>query len=70
MMKLNARKSFLLNIRLNLLKGMKCNDTLKVEFEKLGSEGQMTEKSFAFTSRPQEITNEFGIEMALETNEV
>ena len=67
MMKLNARKSFLLNKRLNLLKGIKCNETLEVKFEKLGSEGRMTEKSFTFTSKPQEITNEFGIEMALET---
>ena len=35
MMKLNARKSFLLNKRLNLLKGMKCNEKLEVKFEHL-----------------------------------
>ena len=33
----NARKTFLLKKRLTLLKGIKCNETLEVKFEKLGS---------------------------------
>ena len=39
MMLLNTRKTYLLDKRLNLLKGIKCNETLEVKFEKLGSEG-------------------------------
>ena len=46
MILLNERKTFLLNKRLILLKGIKCNETLEVKFEKLGSEGRKIEKSF------------------------
>ena len=53
MMLLNTRKTYLLDKRLNLLKGIKCNETLEVKFEKLGSEARMVEKSFTFTSKPQ-----------------
>ena len=67
MLLLNPRKSYLINKRLNLLKAIKCNESVEVKFEKLGSEGGMIEKSFTFTSKPQEITNEYGIESALET---
>ena len=66
MMLLNTRKTYLLDKRLNLLKGIKCNETLEVKFEKLGSEGRMIEKSFTFTSRPQVIMNKNGIESALQ----
>ena len=43
MMLLNTRKTYLLDKRLNLLKDIKCNETLEVKFEKLGSEGRMIE---------------------------
>ena len=66
MMLLNTRKTYLLDKRLNLLKGIKCNETLEVKFEKLGSEGRMIEKSFSFTSKPQVIMNKNGIESALQ----
>ena len=66
MMLLNDRKTHLLEKRLNLLKGVKCNETLEVKFEKLGSEGQMIEKSFTFTSKPQLIMSKTGIETALQ----
>ena len=66
MMLLNTRKTYLLEKRLKLLKGIKCNETLEVKFEKLGSEGQMIEKSFTFTSRPQVIMSKTGIESALQ----
>ena len=48
------------------VKGIKCNETLEVKFEKLGSEGRMIEKSFTFTSRPQVIMNKNEIESALQ----
>ena len=63
---LNERKTYLLNKRVILLKGIKCNESLDVKFEKLGSEGRMIEKSFSFTSRPQVIMNEYDIESALQ----
>ena len=66
MMSLNERKTFLLNKRLILLRGIKCNETLEVKFEKLGSEGRMIEKSFSFTSRPQVIMNKNEIGSALQ----
>ena len=66
MMLLNDRKTYLLDKRLNLLKGIKCNETLEVKFEKLGSGGQMIEKSFTFTSRPQLIMSKTGIETSLQ----
>ena len=66
MMLLNERKTFLLNKRLIQLKGIKCNETLEVKFEKLGSEGRMIEKSFTFTSRPQVIMNKDDTESALQ----
>ena len=66
MILLKERETFLLNKRLILLKGIKCNETLEVKFEKLGSEGTMIEKSFSFTSRPQVIINKNEIESALE----
>ena len=66
MMLLNTRKTYLLDKRLNLLKGIKCNETLEIKFEKLGSEGKMIEKSFTFTSRPEVITNKNDIESALQ----
>ena len=66
MMLLNTRKTYLLDKRLNLLKGIKCNETLEVKFEKLGSEGQMIEKSFTFTSKPQVIMSKTGVESALQ----
>ena len=66
MMSLNERKTFLLNKRLILLRGIKCNETLEVKFGKLGSEGRMIEKSFSFTSRPQVIMNKDEIESALQ----
>ena len=50
---------------MNLLKGVKCNETLEVKFEKLGSDGQMIEKSFTFTSKPQVIMSKTGVESAL-----
>ena len=65
MMLLNTRKTYLLDKRFNLLEGIKCNDTLEVKFEKLGSEARMIEKSFTFTSRPQTIMNKHDIESAL-----
>ena len=49
-----------------LLKGIKCNETLELKFEKLGSEGRMIEKSFSSTSRPQVIMNKTEIESALQ----
>ena len=67
MMLLNERKTYLLNKRVTLLKGIKCNETLEVKFEKLGSEGRMIEKSFSFTSRPQVIMNEYDIESGLQS---
>ena len=66
MILLNERKTYLLNKRLILLRGIKCNETLEVEFEKLSSVGKMIEKSFTFTSRPQVIMNEYDIESALQ----
>ena len=66
MMLLNTRKTYLLDKRLNLLKGIKCNETLEIKFEKLGSEGKMIEKSFTFTSRPQVIMKKDDIESALQ----
>ena len=66
MMLLNERKTFLLNKRLIQLKGIKCNKTLKVKFEKLGSEGIMIEKSFTFTSRPQVVMNKDDTKSALQ----
>ena len=66
MILLKERKTFLLNKRLIFLKGIKCNETLEVKFEKLGSEGKMVEKSFSFTSRPQVIMNKNEIESALQ----
>ena len=64
---LNERKTYILNKRLILLKGIKCNETLDVKFKKLGSGGRMIEKSFTFTSRPQVIMNEYDIESALQS---
>ena len=66
MILLKERKTYLLNKRVILLKGVKCNETLDVKFEKLGSEGKMIEKSFSFTSSPQVIMNEYDIESALQ----
>ena len=66
MMLLTTRETYLLDKRLNLLKGIKCNETLEVTFEKLGGEGKMIEKSFSFTSKPQVIMNKNGIESALQ----
>ena len=65
MILLNERKTFLLNKKLTLLKGIKCNETLEVKFEKLGSGGRRIEKSSPFTSRPRVIMNEYEIETAL-----
>ena len=67
MILLKERKTFLLNKRLILLKGIKCNETLEVKFEKLGIAEKMIEKSFSFTSRPQVIMNRNEIESALES---
>ena len=67
MMLLNTRKTYLLDKRLNLLKGIKCNETLEVKFEKLGSEGVMIEKSFSFTSRPQVIMNKTVLNLLYKT---
>ena len=67
MMLLNERKTYLLNKRVTLLKGIKCNETLKVKFKKLGSKGRMIEKSLSFTSRPQVIMNEYDIESGLQS---
>ena len=66
MMLLNDRKTFLLNKRLIQLKGIKCNETLEVKFEKLGKEGIMIEKSFTFTSRPQVVMNKDDTKSALQ----
>ena len=66
MILLKERKTFLLNKRLILLKGIKCNETLEVQFEKLGSEGRMIEKSFSSTFRPQVIMNKNEIDSALQ----
>ena len=66
MILLKERKIFLLNKRLILLKGIKCNETFEVKFEKLGSEGRIIEKSFSFTSRPQVIMYKTEIESALQ----
>ena len=66
MMLLDTRKTYILDKQLNLLKGIKCNETLEVKFERLGSKGQMIEKSFTFTSRPQVIMSKTGIESALQ----
>ena len=67
MILLNERKTYLLNKRLILLKGIKCNETLDVKFEKLSGGGRIIEKSFSFTSRPQVIMNEYDIESALQS---
>ena len=66
MISLNERNTHLLNKKLSLLKGIKCNETLEIKFEKLGSVGKMIEKSFTFTSRPQVIMNEYDIKSALQ----
>ena len=66
MMSLNECKTFLLNKRLILLRGIKCNETSEVKFEKIGSEERMNEKSFSFTSRPQAIMNKNEIGSALQ----
>ena len=66
MMLLNDQKTYLLEKRLIQLKGIKCNETLEVRFEKLGSEGQMIGKSFTFTSKPQVIMSKTSIESALQ----
>ena len=66
MMLLNERKTYLLNKRSIQLKGIKCNETLEVKFEKLGIEGRMIEKSFIFTSRPQVIMNKDDTKSALQ----
>ena len=66
MMLLNDRKTFLLNKRLIQLKGIKCNETLEVKFEKLGIDGGMIEKSFTFTSRPQVVMNKDDTKSALQ----
>ena len=68
MMLLNTRKTYLLEKRLKSLKGIKCNETLEVKFEKLGSEGRAgwSKKSFTFTSRPQVIMNNNDTESALQ----
>ena len=65
MISLNVRKTFLLNKRLTLLEGIKCNEALEVKFDKLGSEERMIEKSFHFRSEAQVIMNEYEIETAL-----
>ena len=64
---LNQRKTYLLDKRLTLLRGIKCNETLEVKFEKIGSGGRVIEKSFTFTSRPQVIMNKYDIESALQS---
>ena len=66
MMLLNTRKTYLLDKRLNLLKGIKCNETLEIKFEKLDGESRMIEKFFTFTSRLQVIMNKSEIESALQ----
>ena len=51
--------------QLNVLKGIKCNESLKVLFQKLGFEGDMIEETFIFMSKPIQITNEGQIPNAL-----
>ena len=65
MMLLNDRKIFLLNKKLIQLKGIKCNETVELKFEKLGGGNMMIEKSFTFTTKPQEIMNINDIESSL-----
>ena len=65
MMLLNERKTFLLNERLILFKGIECNETLDMKFEKLGSEGKMIEKSFS--SRSQVIIYKYDIDFSLQS---
>ena len=50
---LNQRKTYLLNKRLIILKGIKCSETLDMKFEKLGGGGRKVEKSPTLASRPQ-----------------
>ena len=52
MMLLNTRKTYLLDKRLNLLKGIKCYETFEVKFQTLSVESGVINKSFTFTSRP------------------
>ena len=63
MMLLNECKTFLLNEKLILFKGIECIETLDMKFEKLGDEGEMYEKSFS--SRYQVIIYKYGIDFAL-----
>ena len=65
MMLLNKRKTFLLNENLILFKGIECNETLDMKFEKLGGEGEMYEKSFS--SRSQVIIHKYDIDFALQS---
>ena len=48
MILLKERKTFLRNRRLILLKGIKCNETSQVKFEKLGSERRMIKNFVLF----------------------
>ena len=66
MMLLNDRKIFLLNKKLIQLKGIKCNETVELKFEKLGGGNMMIEKSFTFTTKPQEIMNINDVESSLQ----
>ena len=66
MMLLNDRKTFLLNKILIQLRGIKCNETVELKFEKLGGENTMIEKSFTFTTKPQEIMNINDVESSLQ----
>ena len=55
---LNKRKSELLTEQLQVLKGIKCNETIKVSLEKQGfADGTTIENSFTFTSKAGTITN-------------
>ena len=66
MMLLNELKTFLLNKKLIQLKGIKCNETVELKFEKLGSENTMIKISLTFTTKPQEIMNMNDAESSLQ----
>ena len=66
MSQLESMKSKLLVDKLNVLKGIKCNETIRVFLEKQGAaDDTIIENNFTFTSKPETITNKSDIAPAL-----
>ena len=64
---LDSRKTELLANQLEVLKGVKCNETIKVSLEKQGAvDDTIIENSFTFTSKPGTITNKNDIAPVLQ----